>query len=1086
MFRSSPDSAKSSAPAATVPASLPELLACLENPEVTGLNRLPTRTTFQHFPGNGANRRKAGKSSWELSLDGTWEFCLAESPAQALADWHRFSDWDTQQVPGHWVLQGHGRPHYTNTQLPHEGEPPATPVQNPTGVYRRAFEVPGRWDGLRQVLRFGSVDSALILFVNGEFVGLSKDSRLPAEFDVSAVTRPGENEVVAIVPQWSDSTYIEDQDMWWLPGIARSVMLYATPQVHLADIRVDGHLESDGSGKLALQVNVGPLAEQARNPEVEVRLYDPAGRALLRQPLSSTIEMRNLRVIVGRGSAHFEHHLAASRVSPWTPETPALYTVVVTLKAAGGETSHAVIRTGFRRVEIKGRDFLLNGHRLLFTGVNRHEAHPSRGRALTEADMVADIRLMKRHHINAVRTAHYPPHERWLELCDEYGLLVVDEANIEAHHHHNQVCDSPRYLNAFVDRVARMVRRDRNHPSIVFWSLGNESGYGSNHAAAAGWVRHADPSRPLFYEGAISVKQSRLTFAHGSESTDVICPMYTDIADLRRWADYVESTSSESTAWSPAEVLREVEQLNPALTSPVPRPLPRGSADPRQRPVILCEYSHAMGNSNGSLADYFEVFHEVPGMQGGFVWEWCDQALWQTLPDGRRRLAYGGDFGETPHDANFCCDGLVSSEREPRPGLLEHRRLAQPVRITAREAEKGRLRLHNAHQALDLSYLKGEYEWTVDGEVVARGALKLPALSPGQSGAINVPTVTANQRRRGEVALTLMLRRRAACPWAPAGDVVAEAQFVLPAASPARTSAPARPAILSRQAPGRIEGEGWTAEIDPDTGQWRRWVHARRGDLLAAEPRTCLWRAATDNDGIKRWDGQEHKALGRWCEGGVDRLQRRVDAVKLRRAADGVVLTRHVSLSGRERWTDFRVREDICFAATHVDLSLDLRIGDPILVDLPRIGWELALAAGFERVQWYGLGPHENHVDRQAAARLGRWRSTVAGLGVDYVMPQQNGHREQVRWLELIGPRGTKIRCAAMAEPFGFTASHYRVNDLYGAMHWDELVPRPETVLHLDGFHRGVGTGSCGPDTLEQYRWSRRRAKFAVRLEVLP
>lgn len=982
------------------------------------------------------------------------------------------------------MLQGYGNPHYTNTQLPFGEDPPQPPAENPTGIYRKCFSVPKTWDGKRVVVRFGSADSALILFLNGAFFGLSKDSRLPAEFDLSERLKAGENEIVAVVPKWSDATFVEDQDMWWLPGLARSVTLFATPRVFLADVKIDAQVERSGKGRLRVEAAIGFADGPQQGAQVEVQVWGPDGKAVLAKPQTAEVESRNLRIILDRNLGVVEMVVPKGRMKLWSAETPNLYTVVVTLRA-GNAVSHTAIRTGFRRIEVVGRNFLLNGERVLIAGVNRHEFHPRRGRALTDADMETDIKLMKRYHFNAVRASHYPPDERWLDLCDEHGLMVVDEANIETHHHHNQVCKDPRYATTFVDRVSRMVLRDKNHPSILWWSMGNESGYGPNHDAAAGWVRHYDPTRPLFYEGAISVRQSRSTFAHGSRATDIICPMYTEIADLRKWTDYVTKSALRADEFDGEKVLREVEALNPELTSPLPRaPLSR-SPDPRDRPVILCEYSHAMGNSNGSLGDYFELFRTVPGIQGGFIWEWCDHAFFQTMPDGSERLAYGGDYGDVPHDANFCCDGLVSSEREPHPAMAEHRKLAQPVAVEAINLKAGKLRVKNRQNFRSLAWLKGEYRWEKDGEIVSAGGLPKLVAAPGDSMVVTVPVPAARLVSGGtELVLAVVFRSTETTAWWPAGEEIAWEQF-------GRELKPTRATVARREGSWgcEVEGDDWvvangtgTARIDRQTGAWHTFTQGG-GNVFADAPQLSLWRAPTDNDGIKLWEGQDEKALGRWRKLGVDKLRRRIEGVKLVRWKNEIEVVTKVSLSGRDCWTDFRGTERFVFGPNSVCLDLDLVIGAPQLRDLPRIGFLLSLTAGFEQVAWHGLGPDETYSDRCAAGRVGRWQSTVAEMEVPYVLPQEHGHRHGVRAVELQDGAGRVVRIKS-DERFGFNASHFHANDLYRATHREALVARPETLLHVDGFHRGLGTGSCGPDTLPPYCWSARRAKYSFELEV--
>ena len=1056
----------------------------LTQAEVTSINRLPGRATYQHYAAIGDAKKRSRSHRWQQSLDGTWDFRLAHTPTHALESLGKSAEWATQTVPGHWVLQGFGSPHYTNTQLPFDEDPPQPPADNPTGIYRKRFVVPTDWEGKRVVVRFGSADSALILFLNGEFVGLSKDSRLPAEFDLSERLKAGENEIMAVVPKWSDATFVEDQDMWWLPGLARSVTLYATPRVYLADVKIAAQVERSGKGRLRVEAEVAYADGPKQGAKVEVQVLDPRGKAILAKPIRTEVESRNLRVILDRNLGVVETMMAKSRLKLWSSETPNLYTVVVTLRA-GRAVSHTAIRTGFRNIAVVGRNFLVNGQRVLIAGVNRHEFHPRRGRALTDEDMETDIKLMKRYHFNAVRASHYPPDERWLDLCDEHGLMVVDEANIEAHHHHNQVCQDPRYATTFVDRVSRMVLRDKNHPSILWWSMGNESGYGPNHDAAAGWVRHYDPTRPLFYEGAISVRQSRSTFAHGSQATDIICPMYTEIADLRKWADYVDKSLAATDEFDGESILREVEALNPELTSPLPRGPLKRLVDPRDRPVILCEYSHAMGNSNGSLSDYFELFRTVPGMQGGFIWEWCDHAFFQTMPDGSERLAYGGDFGDSPHDANFCCDGMVSSEREPHPAMNEHRKLAQPLGVEAIDLKAGKLSVENRQNFRSLAWLKGEYRWEIDGHLISEGRLPRLVAAPGKTMEMAVPVPAARLTQGGnELVLTVVFRSMETTAWWQAGEPVAWEQFARDL-KPKSTKVARGAGQVNCEQVGDdwvISNESGTSRIDRKTGAWHTLM-GEGGNLFAQAPQLSLWRAPTDNDGIKLWEGQEEKALGRWRKFGMDRLQRQIEGVQLVQRKNEVEVTTKVALSGRDCWSDFSGTERFVFGPKTVRMDLDLVIGEGALVDLPRIGFLLSLVPGFEDVQWHGLGPDETYSDRRAAGRIGRWQSTVAAMEVPYVMPQEHGHREEVRWVELRDGEGRVVRVKSAAY-LGFNASHFHANDLYKATHREALVARPETLLHVDGFHRGLGTGSCGPDTLSQYCWSTRRAKFSFELEV--
>ncbi len=606
-----------------------------------------------------------------LPLDGTWRFQLLHSPDDAPGD-----AWGEATVPGCWTMQvTWDHPIYTNVQMPFAGLPPRVPDENPTGIYERTFDLPVGWEDRRVVLHVGAAESVVLVGLNGHDAGLSKDSHLAAEFDLTALVRPGRNSIRLTVVKWSDATYIEDQDQWWHGGLTRPVYLYATPLTHIADVSAIGGLApvslagtlhisatvewtagppqpgwtlvavSEPLGlELAAPVPSGPapghrshagwFAGPPRRGELDVVAGGAAGTPLSPEDTAAReVVLEGVRRRIGRVDVSAE----VPGVTPWSAETPALYPLEIRLvDPSGAVVETAGLEVGFRTVEVRDNELLVNGRAILIRGVNRHDFDPRTGRVVTPEDMRADLVTMKRFGFNAVRTSHYPNDPAFLDLADEIGLYVVDEADIESHAFWGSLCDDPRYLGAWVDRVSRMVLRDRNHPSIIAWSLGNESGHGANHDAAAAWVRRTDPSRPLHYEGAI-----RLDWFADQAVTDITCPMYPPI-------DAIVAYASSGRA---------------------------------RRPLIMCEYSHAMGNSNGTLAEYWEAIEATPGLQGGFIWEWRDHGLVQELPDGSSRDAYGGDFGDEPNDGNFCIDGITFPDRSPKPALWEHRQLALPVRV---------------------------------------------------------------------------------------------------------------------------------------------------------------------------------------------------------------------------------------------------------------------------------------------------------------------------------------------------------------------------------------------------------------------
>jgi beta-galactosidase len=970
-------------------------------------------------------------------LDGRWRFQLLHTPEEGLA-----ASWSEVDVPGCWTMSGSvdplggffDLPHYTNVQMPFSGNPPELPETNPTGVYERDFELPAQWlAGRRIVLHVGAAESVLIAGVNGQHVGVSKDSHLAAEFDVTNVVRPGANSISLQVVKWSDATYIEDQDQWWHGGITRSVCLYATPRVHLADVRVNAGLTDDlrtGTFELLADVDfdgtepqagwsiearlgelgpltaVVPLANKGPGPRVSRADSQPLSRhrfemvaKLVSEGLTGS-EQAEWEVLApqlrppldGRASLRAE----VPNIVPWSAELPHLYPLHIVLRSPAGETVEEVdLRVGFRRIEIEGVHLLINGATVLIRGVNRHDFDQHTGRVISADSIRADLVAMKQFGFNAVRTAHYPNDPVFLDLTDELGLYVIAEADIESHAFIDLLCDDPRYLNAWVDRGARMVRRDKNHVSVIAWSLGNESGHGANHDAEAGYIRRYDPSRPLHYEGCI-----RWDWSSDQRVSDITCPMYPPISAI----------------------------------------VGHARSGRQRHPLIMCEYSHAMGNSNGTLAEYWEAIEATDGLQGGFIWEWWDHGLVQRLPDGTARWAYGGDFGDQPNDSNFCLDGLNWPDRRPKPALFEHRQLAAPVRVTADATaiRRGEVEIASRQDFIDLAWLRASWELLADGEPIGKGDVELPALGPGQHAAARLAGWPASDIGADGRELSVALRFRTAGEqaWAPAGLEVCWAQLPIAPGMP-ELSKPAAQPIAGAEV--KVDAEGLL-------------VH----ELLAAPPRLSLWRAPTDNDRIVGLAAQ-------WREWGVNELSR--GAVSVRREAGSVVVAAEertaagILISHEQRFRPL--------AGGGVLVDETVRIPDE-LVDLARVGIVLETVPGLEQAEWFGRGPIETYPDRRLGGAIGRWHSTVSDLYVPYIKPQENGGRADVRWIALSGGSGRGFRLA-LDRPAQVSATHFRAVDLATATHDVELVPRPETIVYLDVAHRGLGTASCGPDTLPEY-----------------
>ncbi|MGI5379530.1 glycoside hydrolase family 2 TIM barrel-domain containing protein [Streptomyces sp. CA-251387] len=949
-----------------------------ETPEVTSWGRLPI---------NAVDRRCGA-----LPLDGDWRFQLLSAPDAPVGG--AVSSACSAYVPGVWTMQDtDDLPRYTNVRMPYTEFPPQSPAANPTGIYEREVDIPAEWAGRRIVLQVGAAESVLLVHVDGRPVGISKDSHLAAEFDLTEVVRAGERATVRLtVVKWSDASHIEDQDQWWHGGITRSVLLYTTDPLYLADVTVRARYSGE------LQVDCRVRHAGGALPEGWYLTGELDGRLLAHDAEFDRANAEDERVSDFLGEARLL--TTVPEVRTWNAETPELYGLTVRLHRADGTVADtSQHRVGFRDVEIVGRDLLVNGERVFIRGVNRHDFHPLTGRTVSYDDMRADLILLKRFGFNAIRTAHYPNDPALYDLADELGFYVVDEADIESHDHAHEIADDPRYLNAFVDRVSRMVLRDKNHPSVIIWSLGNESDYGANHDAAAGWVRRHDPTRPIQYEGA-----AKLGWADPSLASDIACPMYAALEDC-----VAHALSGEQT-----------------------------------KPLIQCEYSHAMGNSNGTLADHWAAIEATPGLQGGFIWEFWDHGILQRVSDGRpagrggaglydngvaapgHRWAYGGDFGETIHDGAFIADGVVFPDRTPKPAMYEHREVAAPVRIECFRHEGIVVANHQHFRGFD--WLAAVWVLSLEDGRTLTAPAELPELCPGETAAVPLPFALPEDG--GEAWLTLRVTTAQDLPWAPRGTEVCTPQVLLRAAG-VRDEPVAAGAV-------EVDDEGLL-------------VHP----LLTAAPALSLWRAPTDNDELGGM-------AGRWRTWGLDALVRKV--VSVRRDAGRVTVTaEYAGACGV-------VRHRQVFTPVEGGVRVDEEAELPEeFDDVARVGSVFETVAGLDLLEWFGQGPWESYPDRSAGAPVGHHSVPVDELFTPYLRPQESGGRHGVRRFTLSAPDATGLS-VVLDEPRQVSVTRYRAEDLTAAAHHDELVPRPGCVVHLDAAHRGLGTASCGPDTFPSYR----------------
>jgi beta-galactosidase len=930
--------------------------------------------------GGLAPRAYVRSDAARLSLNGVWRFRLlphADGPDDFADPAFDAAGWAELPVPSQWPLHGDGAfglPIYTNTRFPIAIDPPFVPEENPTADHRLVFDLPADWPGGDAVLRFDGIESCGRIWLNGTELGITFGSRLPTEFAVEQLLREKGNVLAVRVHQWSAGTYVEDQDMWWLPGIFRDVTLIARPPGGIADVRVSAAYDhTTGLGTLGVD------APGTRITCAELGIDAVSGETV------------------------------TLSVQPWTAETPRLYEIEVIAAA-----ERATLRVGFRSISIVDGTLRVNGRRILLRGVNRHEFDPDHGRVVSEELMRRDLVLMKQHNINAVRTSHYPPHPRFLDLCDELGLWVVDECDLETHGFvdvdwaGNPSAD-PAWREVYVDRAQRMVARDRNHPSIIMWSLGNEAGVGENLGHMADAIRALDATRPLHYEGDWSCRY-----------TDVYSRMYAHPD--------------------------EVDLIGRGEEKPLDDP--DLDAKRRRMPFILCEYGHAMGNGPGGIFEYQQLFEKYERCQGGFIWEWIDHGIRTKTAEGTEFFAYGGDFGEELHDGNFVCDGLVFPDRTPSPGLIEFKKVIEPIRIA--EGPDGSVRITNKHDFADLAYVRWQWSYHVEGTLAGSGDLEVPPLVAGEEAEVPLPPIPT--AAAGEAYWTVRAVLADSTAWADAGHEIAWGQWQAAPALP-HTVPVVGPVTRDRVGPGRFE-RGRLVEL---------------AGIPFDPPHVDVWRAPTDND-----IGGPHLA-DKWRYYGLHRMHERTIAIETEETAL-VVRTRtgaaaaNFGLLATYRWTGDEDR-------LRLELSVEPDGEWPVV--LPRLGLRFGLPAAIAAVRWFGGGPGEAYADTRQAARVGRYESTIDRLQTPYVMPQENGARIDVRWAELTDPGGEGLRIEG-EPPFMFTARRWTSEELDAARHTPELTAGDRVWVNADLAQNGIGSASCGPETLPQYELQARPATFAL------
>ncbi len=1000
-------------------------------PDLTGIGRMPERATFFRY----ADKREALsgaelQSARCMPLNGKWRFRLypnhLKRPEGFADPAFRAAGYNMVEVPGSWQMQGYGAPQYCNVQYPWEGReepmPPYAPVEtNPVGCYLKSFQLPLAWAEKRVFLRFEGVESAFYLYINGNRIGYAENSFGPSEFELTAFLQPGKNRIGVEVYRWCTGSWLEDQDFWRLAGIFRDVYLYAANESFLADITLSALPDAAyQNGELAASAWVDTPRPGQR---LEMTVLD--GGVIVGYDRADVPEGGRLSL-----------HATIAQAKLWSAEKPHLYTVLFALTGDEGVLEYVPLKAGFRRVEIQGGILLLNGRRLVLKGVNRHEFSCRGGRTLTREEMIADALMMKANNINAVRTSHYPNHPAWYDICDKYGLYLIDENNLEAHGTQGGSAPGcpalpgslPEWENACMSRIQSLYERDKNHASVILWSLGNESGGGGNVQKMHDWLREKDPSRPVHYESVWGNPEQDLA------ATEVYSMMYA----------------------SPEQV-REFLHAHP------------------DRPFLLCEFAHAMGNSCGGVERYTRMLEEEPHMQGAFVWDFIDQAILTKDDRGRDYFAYGGDFGDEPNDGNFCGDGLLFADRTPSPKLAEIRRLYQNISFRALDAERGTIEIGNHFLVTDLSEFEFRWEQVCGGEFL-RGAAFYFALAPGKTRLLELEL---NRICRRECYLNLSVRLRKDTPWAKAGTEIACAQFVSnPMAIERRFARPENHlTILESYGALSIRGEALSVRFSRRTGQL---ISLCRGgqEYLSAPLRPSFWRAPTDND---RGNHMPVRcAVWRFAGQNCIYAPYTVDAQD---APRGVVrVTSRFTIPSEPACGGV-----LAYTITQAGVLVELQFQpDGSLPELPEVGVCFETAASYESLAYLGRGPLENYSDRQAAADIGLYRIPAGELYVPYLRPQENGARTDVRYASLEGEKRTLRMESAGEEPFTLSVCRWSPEELEAAAHEKDLPESDRLFVRVLARQAGVGgDDSWGALPQEEHRLPSGRP-YQLRFALIP
>lgn len=1008
-----------------------------ENEQVIGRHKEAAHcTTIPYANDKQVLADYAEASPYYQSLNGTWKFNWVKQPNDRPMDFYRtdydVKVWDDIEVPSNWQMKGYGIPIYTNVVYPFKREPghimgqvpenwTKAKLPNPVGSYRRNFDLPAQWDGKEVFLHFAGVKSAMYVWVNGKKVGYSQGSMTPAEFNITRYLKPGKNMLAVEVYRWSDGSFMEDQDFWRLSGIYRDVFLFATPKVHLRDYFVTSDMNDDftvAQTQVKAKVrNYGTKSQKGY--KLHVKLYDPNGAIVGNDDLIT----KSLNRISGGKEQQLSLTASVNKPMLWSAEHPNLYTVVFSLKDRAGKVVEAQgCQFGFRKIEIKNSQLYVNGESVLLKGVNRHEHDSKLGRAVTVTSMIKDIELMKQININTVRTCHYPDQPLWYKLCDKYGLYVIDEANVESHgmgYGKESLGHDPKWEKAHVDREISMVERDKNHPSVIIWSMGNEAGPGVNFKACRKTILSLDTTRPIHYERM-------------NEVADIESCMYPSV----KWLDETGAKNSP-------------------------------------KPFIMCEYGHAMGNAVGNLQEYWDVIAKHDRLIGGCIWDWVDQGLSKQIPGAAKDktfFAYGGDYGDKPNSGNFCMNGLTTADRQMTAKMYEVQKVYQYIKFMPEDLLCGKVRIRNNYDFINLNELNGNWSLACEGRVIQEGRLTPIDLAPNKEKVITVPFEKPQLVAGGEYWLKVSFSLKKDTRWASMGHEMAWEQFKVPFTVPQapKVSVDDMFAVTLVKTDKRVEisGKNFAIAFSPESGSITSLIYGNSVVIEGKEagPQVNFFRAPLDND---------HQFGGgpgpKWRKQGFASPAYKVNSFDVEQVNNHQVKVTTEVVA--ETTTGFKVNTKVVYTVWGNGwIQVDAQISpDEIKLQMARLGLKMMLPQGYENVEYYGRGPHENYVDRKRSASVGQYKTTVSDMFEYYARPQGMGNREDVRWVKLSKENGAGLLVVADG-PMCFTALHYSDNDLDKADHPYELTPRKETVLSLDYAQDGIGGGSCGPGAMPKYQ----------------